>query len=767
MPDVVENHSRPARKTTISLQTSVVAAVVLGVMIALSLISSSDMITGTRFGLACRPPTISSYSTGNENGWLDTNVSAASQGKLWKPAIFRKFPDLQRVFNVHAPILPTTPARTDVPGLFCDNWSIVTTIFEPTHLLHQLRNLSSWCLVVVGDRKTNHTAWRDFVKPAREKVVYLSEDDQKQLPYKISSIMPWDHFGRKNVGYLYAIHHGAQLIWDTDDDNVLKNPAEFTAFVDRVARNRDKLSVVPNTHHLWNPYPHFKPVLPETASSQDIAWPRGFPLTFVRDTHTASSKSNDRANFTTVRPHQAGVYQSLADNDPDVDALYRLTRHTPLSFLPDDKREVMVLPLGRVAPFNAQATLWLKPAFWGLLLPVTVHGRVTDIWRSYIVQRLMLFQNLHLAFVSPLAIQFRNVHSLVADLQSEVPLYTQADELVRWLQKWMPKIEVENTKRTPTKYFFAVVEQLFIDLFEIGVLEEQDVELVQAWLQDLLTFGYDYEVSSINQKDNKNAYIENLHEPSVAHVANVAVCMFDRGTGFQPHLAGKSEDRLRQQLRSPEKFRSAEHKGVRGVQENIISRFGGNSSDVFVFANEKLGLCSNLSLDSFGVSACREFIVGDNHLGEPFQTSRLTGNDISANHTASPQVKYLQMFAACEKEISKRSIETNREYDWVVSMGTDDHVLSIVSKTELTMSTTSPTIWYGSTNVCCCENIWHFAVGRRVWMREYLNYFWTQEAHMQNTSGRWPTEQATRTLQNYLSGMGVGIKEHVGIRHCT
>lgn len=36
-----------------------------------------------------------------------------------------------------------------------------------------------------------------------------------------------------------------------------------------------------------------------------------------------------------------------------------------------------------------QATLHFPPAFWGMLLPVTVHGRVSDIWRSYFTQTLL------------------------------------------------------------------------------------------------------------------------------------------------------------------------------------------------------------------------------------------------------------------------------------------------------------------------------------------------------------------------------------------
>ena len=34
--------------------------------------------------------------------------------------------------------------------------------------------------------------------------------------------LPWNSFGRKNVGYLYAISQGAKVIFDFDDDNILK-----------------------------------------------------------------------------------------------------------------------------------------------------------------------------------------------------------------------------------------------------------------------------------------------------------------------------------------------------------------------------------------------------------------------------------------------------------------------------------------------------------------------------------------------------------------
>lgn len=48
-----------------------------------------------------------------------------------------------------------------------------------------------------------------------------------------------------------------------------------------------------------------------------------------------------------------------------------------------------------------QATLHFPPAYWGMLLPVTVHGRVSDIWRSYFTQALLPSTGAVTAFAPP------------------------------------------------------------------------------------------------------------------------------------------------------------------------------------------------------------------------------------------------------------------------------------------------------------------------------------------------------------------------------
>ena len=63
------------------------------------------------------------------------------------------------------------------------------------------------------------------------------------------------------------------------------------------------------------------------------------------------------------------------------------------------------------------------------LLPISVHGRVTDIWRAYFTQRLLWGCGYRVAFAYPWVTQYRNAHNYLADFNSELPLYQQAGAL--------------------------------------------------------------------------------------------------------------------------------------------------------------------------------------------------------------------------------------------------------------------------------------------------------------------------------------------------
>jgi hypothetical protein len=359
----------------------------------------------------------------------------------------------------------------------CDRWIVVTSIFQPSPATRKLGEMTrlGWCYVVVADK--NGPPEYDDV----EGVVYLTVERQRALHFQIVDKVPWRHFGRKNVGFLYAIAHGARVIYDTDDDNRLKlleipiaglNTSSVEPLQD-VPLQAAIPSVEPGPGRTQlNPYPFFRPTCGHV-------WPRGYPLDQVR---SRADENLTLSAVTLTRP--PAVQQYLADEDPDVDAIFRLTRPLPCFFegLPEGVPKLLAVPPQLFLPYNAQATVHLYDGFWGLLLPVTVHGRVSDIWRAYLTQRLLWDVGQVVSFQEAHVVHDRVAHDYLKDFQSEQDLYLKATALVSFLSQW--------ASDAPT--LVERIEQLWTALYSRGFVELGDLRLAQAWIRDLLAVGYEF-----------------------------------------------------------------------------------------------------------------------------------------------------------------------------------------------------------------------------------------------------------------------------------
>ena len=138
-----------------------------------------------------------------------------------------------------------------------ENCIVVTSISSPNETLMALSRLEGWNLIVIGDKKSP--------KPwALNNCTYLGVEEQKALIFKILENLPWNHYGRKNIGYLFAIKQGARIIWETDDDNI---PGELWP---NLLPERALISTLKTTPHpVANIYLNF---------GVKKIWPRGFPL---------------------------------------------------------------------------------------------------------------------------------------------------------------------------------------------------------------------------------------------------------------------------------------------------------------------------------------------------------------------------------------------------------------------------------------------------------------------------------------------------------
>ena len=409
-------------------------------------------------------------------------IQSGATGKIFSGEITRKFPK-ERLQFYSFQTKQNSKQVKDNPH--CERWAVMTTIFDVSETVRRQVKLRKWCLVVVADKKspeTYNTGWT--AGEGNDAVVYLRPDDQTKMEHIKPFVdgLPWNHFGRKNIGYLYAIMHGAKIIYDFDDDNLLKfwipgaappgAPSLDAAMPDNEEQSIDVSEPKDHNWPTYNPYPILgAPTLP--------SWPRGLPLDDIK----VPNCSNTSLHTVTLKAKSIGVLQSLAEYQPDVDAIFRLTMPIPFFFnKPEDNKHLMI-PKGSLTPYNAQATLHFYASFFGLLLPTTVQGRVSDIWRSYIAQRLFWDVGLRIGFVArPLVIQDRNIHSNIGDLASEWDLYIKGKQLIEFLVDWKGtgKTIVERT------------EELWVALYERQYIELDDVELVQLWLQSLIDIGYNF-----------------------------------------------------------------------------------------------------------------------------------------------------------------------------------------------------------------------------------------------------------------------------------
>lgn len=372
----------------------------------------------------------------------------------------------------------------------CENWGVLTSIFLPNEAVRRFHYLENWCLVIVGDLQSPSEYRLISSRMRGDQFVYLSPEEQTKFLQKFSNILPWNSFGRKNIAYLYAIGRGAKRIWDFDDDNYLKfwiNGAagDQNMFLDSHLLNYDSndniaVSIIQcnGSKTFFNPYLYLGATIPN-------AWPRGYPISEVKS----------KLNFDclpqsgTLKSSEIGILQSVADHQPDVDAVFRLTVKDTFYFNnskvenKSKSSKYLVLPNGLYAPTNAQATLYFKHAFPTLYLPVTVTGRVSDIWRSYIGQAILSLYGIHTGyFWRAIVDQNRNEHSFEADFESEIDLYTKTKALVTVLDNWTRhKISQKDTKSKRT--IQDAITDLYINLYERQFIEIEDVQNVQIWLQ--------------------------------------------------------------------------------------------------------------------------------------------------------------------------------------------------------------------------------------------------------------------------------------------
>ena len=319
---------------------------------------------------------------------------------------------------------------------------VITSIFPPTEAIHAFAANENYTLIVAGDKKTP-AGWN------YDGVTYLSVDDQQGIGNHLNKLLPYNHYCRKMMGYLKAIADGAEYMVDTDDDNIPKEGWAFPAF-------EGTFDYISQPQGFVNVYQLY---------SDTHIWPRGLPL------HLINTKFNLEEKIT-QEPCRIGIWQGLADEDPDVDAIYRLTNDTPCYF---DERPPVVLAKDVLSPFNSQNTIVRKELFPLLYLPTYVTFRFTDILRSYVAQPIMWLNDYHLGFTNATVVQKRNPHDYFKDFLSEVPMYQHCNQVIE------TTVGAINAGTSIAGNLYNAYEALH----KKDIVVAKELEVLEAWLKDI------------------------------------------------------------------------------------------------------------------------------------------------------------------------------------------------------------------------------------------------------------------------------------------
>lgn len=326
--------------------------------------------------------------------------------------------------------------------IFCKNRCvIITTINKPTETILKHINNRDYDVIIVGDHKTPS----DY---KQLNCIYLDIPTQEKLFPELSKLLPYNHYCRKNLGYLYAIKKKYKVIYETDDDNI-----PYDNF-DNILQ-QDNLQMITEQNNSWiNIFKYF--------TNNAYIWPRGFPLSMIKNTPNYLIQDTDKL---------PSIINGLVENDPDVDALFRIIcNHAEC--IKWDKNMRILIDNNNMCVFNTQNTFWLNPdLFICMLIPCSVSFRYCDILRGLIANVILNKTDNYMMYSSPNVIQYRNEHNLISDFKSEYEMYIHNENILDYIGNDIG--DVSSIKE--------LLSVIYNNLLVNKVITQNDIDILNKW----------------------------------------------------------------------------------------------------------------------------------------------------------------------------------------------------------------------------------------------------------------------------------------------
>ena len=275
---------------------------------------------------------------------------------------------------------------------------------------------------------------------------------------QLCDLLPYNHYGRKNLGYLYAIKKKYKIIYETDDDN-----CPYDNF-DYILNFHHNTKIIREKDNKWiNIFKYF--------TNNYYIWPRGLPLSIIKNNSHFIISDTDK---------KPSIINGLVENDPDVDACFRLICNHQ-NTIKWDKNKSILIDNTNLCPFNTQNTFWLNNSlFMSMLIPCSVSFRYCDILRGIISNIILKYTNNYMLYTSPNVIQNRNEHNLIEDFKSEYEMYINNEKILNFIEKDIePKLKylylIQKAGKLPDIYNYIKNNSKYVLLSYKYKTKETDI----------------------------------------------------------------------------------------------------------------------------------------------------------------------------------------------------------------------------------------------------------------------------------------------------
>ena len=362
--------------------------------------------------------------------------------------------------------------------IISNKWIVMSVYHSPdSKFIELLKNVISWKIVIIGNNPVNDIKWKQLEN--KNNLIYLSLKDQLNLGYEIIKYIDYNSNSRKNIGYLYAIQHGATEIYEIDEGIIISD----LKYLDNGFKNTLISYFLNNQSKMVNPFDYF---------GEKYIWPRGFRIQDIA--------KNDNNKYFILNSSKLEIepliFQGLINGIPDVDSIFMQTRIDKINVINiniSNNYPLLYLP-GNYIPINSKNTKYLYNIFPYLLIPNSINERISDIFRGYIMQRCAWSQNGAVIYFSNSIYQYKLEYSNELNFIKDKQIFYNLDNLLNELNK---KIKLEDNN--PIEFFFQIIK----NLVNQGFLKQNNLELYESFIKDLLNIGYNF-TSDFLQEINFN-----------------------------------------------------------------------------------------------------------------------------------------------------------------------------------------------------------------------------------------------------------------------